>query len=81
MVDFTSHQQAREEVLTTARKMNQGYNQGTSGNVSRRVQGGFIITPSGVPYESATPGQMVFVDLEGKESGLELRKKSVIITI
>jgi hypothetical protein len=28
-----------------------GINQGTSGNVSARVPGGFLVTPSGLPYD------------------------------
>lgn len=42
-----------------------GINQGTSGNVSKRVPGGFLITPSGVPYETMKPEQVVFMDLGG----------------
>ena len=40
-------------------KMNAiGINQGTSGNVSARVPGGFLITPSGIPYETLSPEQV-----------------------
>ena len=35
-----------------------GINQGTSGNVSARVPGGFLITPSGIPYETLSPEQV-----------------------
>lgn len=46
-----------------------GINQGTSGNVSVRVEGGFLITPSGLSYDSMTPDQVVFVDDEGSYYG------------
>lgn len=42
-----------------------GINQGTSGNVSVRVEGGFLITPSGIPYSTMTPDMIVFMDMEG----------------
>lgn len=42
-----------------------GINQGTSGNVSVRVPGGFLISPSGIPYGELTPKKIVFMDLEG----------------
>lgn len=38
-------------------------NQGTSGNISARVEGGILITPSGVPYELLTPEAMVTIPL------------------
>eukprot|EP00941_MAST-03F_sp_MAST-3F-sp1_P005929 g5929.t1 len=40
-----------------------GLNQGTSGNVSVRVPGGFLITPSGIPYASLSSSDIVFVEL------------------
>ena len=56
----------RQKVIDTCLQMNaMGINQGTSGNVSVRVEGGFLITPSGVPYANMTPDMIVFVDDEG----------------
>jgi L-fuculose-phosphate aldolase len=46
-----------------------GLNQGTSGNVSVRDGQGMLITPSGVPYDAATPEMMVPVDADGAPSG------------
>ena len=66
---WKGHYDARCEVITTAREMNSsGINQGTSGNVSVRVDGGFLVTPSGVPYDTMRPQDVVFVDL-AEESG------------
>ena len=36
-----------------------------SGNLSCRVPGGFLVTPSGVPYRSLEPGQVVRFDDDG----------------
>lgn len=60
---WRGHLQERQEVIQTALAMNaQGINQGTSGNVSVRVPGGFLITPSGIPYEGMKPEQVVYMD-------------------
>jgi len=42
-----------------------GINQGTSGNVSVRSGDGFLITPSGLPYDQTSPGQIVQMDFDG----------------
>jgi len=44
-------------------------NQGTSGNISARVTGGILITPSGVAYEDLTPDEMVTIPLSGAPPG------------
>lgn len=56
----------RREIVETARAINAlGINQGTSGNLSIRVDGGFLITPSGVPYDECFPDDIVEVDMNG----------------
>ncbi|HEX9390699.1 MAG TPA: class II aldolase/adducin family protein [Usitatibacteraceae bacterium] len=60
----------RREVIATAIKMNAlGINQGKSGNVSVRVDGGFLITPTGVPYEETKPEQIVAMRMDGTFDG------------
>lgn len=55
-----------KNVIDTCLVMNaSGLNQGTSGNVSLRQADGFLITPSGVPYDVLTPDKIVRMDLEG----------------
>lgn len=52
--------QLAEAVIATALAMNtRGINNGTSGNVSARVDGGMLITPSGRPYERLEPGDLI----------------------
>jgi L-fuculose-phosphate aldolase len=60
----------RERIVATARRMNAlGINQGASGNVSARVEGGFLVTPSGLPYEDLQPADVVHVGLDGHATG------------
>jgi L-fuculose-phosphate aldolase len=57
----------RVALIDTCRRMNAvGLNQGTSGNASVRVDGGLLITPSGLDYEKTFPADIVKIDLEGK---------------
>ncbi len=54
-------------VIDTCLAMNaQGLNQGSAGNVSTRFANGFLITPSGLPYEKLQPRDIVLVDLDGE---------------
>lgn len=60
----------RRAVISTCLAMNElGINQGTSGNVSVRAGKGFLITPSGVPYDKMKPGQVVEMDLKSGYRG------------
>ena len=47
------HVTLRRQLIETARRMNAlGINQGTSGNLSARIKGGLLVTPSGVAYDA-----------------------------
>ena len=64
----------REAVIATARAMNTvGINVNKSGNVSVRCRrgprSGFLLTPTGVPYECLVPDDIVFVDESGGAVG------------
>ena len=53
-------QRLREELVATARGMSElGLVSGTSGNVSVRTASGLYVTPSGMPYDSLVPDDMV----------------------
>lgn len=61
------HAKLRRAVIETCLKMNAlGINQGTSGNASVRTKEGFLITPSGIPYEETAPKQIVAMTLDGE---------------
>lgn len=56
----------RRQIIDQCLLMNaNGLNQGTSGNLSARSGDGYLITPSGVPYEQLEPEDIVFMDLDG----------------
>ena len=60
----------RTAIIATALGMNAaGINRGKSGNVSARIDGGFLITPSGLPYTDTTVDDIVAVDETGAASG------------
>jgi len=64
----------RAEVIATARGMNAaGINVNKAGNVSVRCsrgrKTGFVITPTGVPYDALTPPDLVFVPLASPATG------------
>ena len=62
--------QLRKQILATALRMNAlGINRGKSGNVSARWKDGFLVTPSGLPYEETGPSDIVFVDAKGRPKG------------
>jgi L-fuculose-phosphate aldolase len=58
--------QDRPTLIETAQKMAaSGLSAGTSGNVSLRVAGGMLITPSATPYETLTPEMIPLVKPDG----------------
>ena len=60
----------RARIVATALAMNGlGINRGKSGNVSARIDDGFLITPSALPYDETKPVDIVAVDREGKAAG------------
>jgi L-fuculose-phosphate aldolase len=46
-----------------------GLNQGTSGNISIRHGDGLLITPTGMPYDQMTPGDIVPLHFDGSWDG------------
>jgi L-ribulose-5-phosphate 4-epimerase len=59
-------QQARQELVKQhANLWNAGLVVWSGGNISQRVENGFLIKPSGLLYEELTPESMVLCDLEG----------------
>lgn len=60
----------RQQIIATALRMNDlRINRGRSGNVSVREGDGFLITPSGLPYEEMRPEDIAAVTLAGEASG------------
>lgn len=68
---------AREDVIVTAQQMSvRGLSPGRSGNVSMRFGAGMLITPSGVPYDTLQPADIVFVDGDGRVADGGLKPSS-----
>ncbi len=62
-----THWARRREIIETARRsVSAGLTYGTSGNVSVRVPEGFLVTPTGVPYDQLQPSDIVLLDAAGK---------------
>ena len=60
----------REQLIESAIAMNaSGVNRGTSGNLSVRSDGGFLITPSGLNYSELTPADIVEMNFDGEWEG------------
>ncbi|AZK93464.1 MULTISPECIES: class II aldolase/adducin family protein [Streptomyces] len=64
--DSAIEQTWRQLVATARRTASEGLVVGTSGNVSARVGPLVLVTPSGVPYDRLTDGDVTAVDLEGR---------------
>src|SRR5215467_10783255 len=65
-----THLKLRREIIATALAMNElRINRGKSGNVSARIAGGFLVTPSGLAYEATKPEDIVAVSLDGSAAG------------
>ncbi len=67
MPSATDTVEVRQAIIEACRWMNQrGINQGTSGNISQRIDGDeMLITPSGVPYDRLTADMMVRMPIDG----------------
>ena len=64
------HLALREAMIATARRMNtSGLNQGTSGNLSQRVEDGFLLTPTGMDYDALVPEDLVLMRMDGSHEG------------
>jgi L-fuculose-phosphate aldolase len=67
----------RRAIVETARAMSaEGLSPGRSGNVSARVPGGILITPTGLPYAALGPEQIVLVRDDGTSPRGALRPSS-----
>ncbi|HRH14438.1 MAG TPA: class II aldolase/adducin family protein [Azonexus sp.] len=60
----------RADLIATARALRPaGLNRGTSGNVSVRAGNGFLITPTGLPYDTLVPDDIPCMALDGTHTG------------
>jgi L-fuculose-phosphate aldolase len=65
-----THLALRQEMVDICRRMNAtGINQGTAGNLSARIDGGFLITPTSLPYDRMGPEDIVEMAYDGTYLG------------
>lgn len=65
-----AHLWKREAIISAGRRMNaSGINQGTSGNLSHRVENGFLVTPTGMDYDVLRPEDIVLMRFDGSYEG------------
>jgi L-fuculose-phosphate aldolase len=65
-----SEVELRRAMIATARRLAPaGLNQGTSGNIGVRVEGGFLVTPTGIAYERLVPADIVRMGFDGACEG------------
>jgi len=65
-----SHKKLRQGLIETCIEMNEsGLNQGTSGNVSHRIEGGMLITPTSMPYDQMKNDDIVEMAFDGTVTG------------
>ena len=73
MPERLAHRALRADIIATARRMNSlGINQGKSGNLSQRIPGGFLVTPTGMDYDALKPADIVPMDFAGRHQGARL---------
>ncbi|QYK42182.1 MAG: class II aldolase/adducin family protein [Paracoccaceae bacterium] len=60
----------RSDLIEACRSMNRlGINKGTSGNISVRSGDGFLISPTGIPYDKLTPDHVVQMNWDATFAG------------
>ena len=65
-----SHKKLRQGIIKTCIDMNEsGLNQGTSGNLSHRIENGMLITPTSMPYEKMHNDDIVEMAFNGTYKG------------
>ncbi len=64
------HLALRKAVVAAAQRLGPlGLGRGTAGNIGVRAGAGFLVTPSGIPYERLRPGRIVWMDADGRFEG------------
>ena len=65
-----NEQRLRKRIIETCLQMSaNGLNNGTAGNLSVRHNDGFLITPSGLPYDETYPSDIVMMNFNGEATG------------
>jgi len=74
---MSSDLKTRQQIIDGVRAFsNHSLGVGTSGNLSARSDKGFIVTPTGVPYDELKPESLVDMNLSGEVIGGDLQPSS-----
>ncbi len=74
---MSSERALRDAIVAAGRTLKaRGLTAGRSGNLSARTEGGFLITPTGVPYESMTADDIVQIGADGTPAPGQLAPSS-----
>ena len=77
---FMSETQAREEICRVGRSLfERGYVHATAGNISVRLDDGFLITPTDACLGFLQPGQLAKVGLDGQQLNGERASKTLAL--
>lgn len=67
----------RKKIIATSNEFNaSGLSVGTSGNLSARTSQGYLITPTGIPYQQLNEADIVAMDLQGNVVKSDLKPSS-----
>lgn len=67
---MSDERQLRTEIVESCLNMSRlGINKGTAGNVSVRFGNGFLISPTGIPYDKMTPDHVVAMNWDATFEG------------
>ena len=68
-----THLKSRRAIIDAALRTDAiGLNHGTAGNIGFRVGERFLVTPSGLYYDTMTPADIVEMDFEGRQWGARI---------
>ena len=71
------HSSLRRALIVAARSLQKHQlGTGTAGNLSARIEQGYLITPTGMDYEVLTPANIVSMDLRGNRAEGDLKPSS-----
>ena len=71
------HTSLREAVIAAARSLHKHQlGVGTAGNVSARIEQGYLITPTGMDYEKLSSADIVTMDMHGNRAESDLKPSS-----
>ena len=71
------HSSLRRALIAAARSLQKHQlGTGTAGNLSARIEQGYLITPTGMDYEVLTPANIVSMDLRGNRAEGDLKPSS-----